>query len=148
MDEVPLLKSTSGMKRRAPPGEASRATYSKAEGSKAFAQIVACRAGVATVDKLLRGGDFSGATTLLAQPPFSSFKQSALVLVNSKVLSMEDIKAIGTEKRFGVGADVIIMLGGLADATERSDRGAGLDYASKAAASLDEIIAIGRSNGL
>ena len=91
---------------------------------------------------------YTQATTLLKQPPFSSFKQSALVLVNSKVLSMEDIKAIGTEKRFGVGADVIIMLGGLADATERSDRGAGLDYASKAAASLDEIIAIGRSNGL
>jgi|TARA_B100000524_G_scaffold187050_1_gene96848 hypothetical protein len=34
------------------------------------------------------------------------------VLVNSPVLRKEDKLAIGTIKRYGVGADVLIMVGG------------------------------------
>eukprot|EP00967_Tisochrysis_lutea_P130899 scaffold227000_cov26-Tisochrysis_lutea.AAC.1 len=112
------------------------------------ADIVACRSGVSQIEQLIRSGDFGSAASLLGKPPFSSFKQNALVLVNSKLLTPEDIKAIGTEKRFGVGADVLLMLGGLADATERSDKSGALDYATKAKSSLDEIIAIGRGAGL
>jgi hypothetical protein len=112
------------------------------------ADIVACRSGLGQIENLVRSGEFSSAASLLGQPPFSSFKQNALVLVNSKVLTPEDIKAIGTEKRFGVGADALIMIGGLSEATERSDRNSALDYAEKAKASIDEIIAIGRGAGL
>lgn len=68
--------------------------------------------------------------------------------MNSRVLAPEDIKAIGTEKRFGVGADALIMIGGLSEATEKSDRVGALDYAEKAKASIDEIIAIGKGAGL
>lgn len=130
-------------------GAPNRPALTPARAPASFcADIVACRSGLGQIENLVRSGEFGSAASLLGQPPFSSFKQNALVLVNSKVLAPEDIKAIGTEKRFGVGADALIMIGGLSEATERSDMTGALDYAQKAKASIDEIIAIGKGAGL
>jgi len=134
-EDIPLLSSTSGMKTRSKPGQnQKKSSYTAAEAAFAYAgvlvgtwtdtsqdgtlftrcapsraDIVACRSGVGTIEQLVRNGEFASAAGLLGRPPFSSFKHNALVLVNSKALAPDDIKAIGTEKRFGISADVIIM---------------------------------------
>ena len=60
----------------------------------------------------------------------------------------QDKKAIGTIRRYGVGADVLIMLGGLNEAVRDDDARAAKSYLAKSKASLDEVISIARGSGL
>ena len=115
---------------------------SPADGKAAAAQILAARRQLDSVDGLLKAGDFAAVKSLLSTAPVSTFEQNALVLVQSKALGPDDVKAIGTIKRYGAGADAIIMLGGLGAAAGKKDAGEAASYAEKAKASFDEIIAI------
>ena len=91
---------------------------------------------------------------------------SMQILLDSKALDAESKKAIGTIRTYGVGADVMIMYGGLkAEFIPNTDEGMELDddedesgtqqpnwgevskYLSRTLDSLQEVIVICRSNG-
>ena len=142
-DEVPDLRSGTTPRRRTKPSESTRnKDYTEADVRYAYADIVALKSGLEQVDKLLRASDLASVAPLLARPPFSSFKANALALVQGPGLGAEEKKEIGTEKRFGLAADVLITLNGLTDAVESADAPTARSYASKAKAALDEILAV------
>lgn len=65
--------------------------------------------------------------------------------------SDEDKKAIGTIRRYGSGADVIIMYGGLIaeidEGNEEPDAATVQKYMTRTMDSLDEVIAICKNSG-
>ena len=140
------------MPKKSKPGAAGSASFNKnltpADGKNAAVQILAARTKLDAADKLVSAGDWKALKSLMDSAPVSSFEENALVLVQSKALSPDDVKAIGTIKRYGVGADVIIMLGGLSAAAGNADAGNAKSYLAKAKASLDEILVICKGNRL
>lgn len=80
----------------------------------------------------------------------NNYDENANALLTSKRLDTESKQAIGTIRRYGVGADVIIMYGGLkAELSEDNDRPNGAEiskYYVKTLDSLEEVISIVRSN--
>lgn len=85
----------------------------------------------------------------------SSFENNILSLLRSHALDEESKKEIGTIRRYGVGADVMIMYGGLLTSLESGDDGEddinGKDvakYMERTLQAIDEVIAICKSNGL
>ena len=85
-------------------------------------------------------------------PPLLPSQASAQTLLESKRLDAESKRDIGTIRRYGVGADVIIMYGGLRaeldednESTPREEKVA--SYLLRTKQSLDEVLAICRSNG-
>lgn len=80
----------------------------------------------------------------------NNYDANANALLTSKRLDAESKIAIGTIRRFGVGADVIIMYGGLKtellEDNERPNSAEIEKYYVKALDSLEEVIAIVRSN--
>ena len=64
----------------------------------------------------------------------------------------EDKKEIGTIRRYGIGADVMIMYGGLTaeidEANEEPDPAVAKKFLTRAIESLDEVISICQNNGL
>lgn len=93
-DEIPDLRMRQPKKPQSKPVNADAAA-----GKEAYAQLLAAR----------RALDNFNADDLA---PFEGLEQALLILVNSPVLRKEDKLAIGTVKRYGVGADVLIMVGG------------------------------------
>ena len=69
------------------------------------------RAALDAVDKPLAGGDLEKAAAALQAPPLVAFEENATIIVQAPVLTVEDKKAIGTIRRYGVAADVIINQG-------------------------------------
>ena len=57
--------------------------------------------------------DWEAMGKLLSDPLFVQFDKTAGVLVRSDELTADDKVALGTIKRYGITADVIIMIGGL-----------------------------------
>ena len=128
-----IVGSASGMKKRTKPGDkAASLKATAADVKEAFADITTARTGLAQVQGLLDKGDFAGVAKLLAAPPFSSAKASLSTIVRGPTLGVEEKKAIGNEKRFGTGADVLIMLGGLNEAANAQDAAAAKSYLTKA----------------
>jgi hypothetical protein len=80
----------------------------------------------------------------------NNYDANASALLTSTRLDAESKKAIGTIRRFGVGADVIIMYGGLkAELSEENERPNSADiqkYYLKTLDSIEEVIAIVKSN--
>lgn len=80
----------------------------------------------------------------------NNYDANASALLTSKRLDAESKQAIGTIRRYGVGADVIIMYGGLkaelADDAENFNSSEISKYYIKTLDSLEEVIAIVRSN--
>lgn len=80
----------------------------------------------------------------------NNYDENASALLTSKRLDAESKQAIGTIRRYGVGADVIIMYGGLkaelADDNEFPNSSEISKYYVKTLDSLEEVIAIVRSN--
>jgi len=80
----------------------------------------------------------------------NSYDANASSLLKSKRLDAESKKEIGTIRRFGVGADVIIMYGALkSELSEDNERPNGAEiekYYIRALDSLEEVIMIVRSN--
>jgi hypothetical protein len=79
----------------------------------------------------------------------NSYELNAQALLESKRLDNESKKDIGTIRRYGVGADVIIMYGGLkAEANEENPNYSEVQkYLKRTVDSLDEVITICESNG-
>ena len=65
------------------------------------------------LDALAAKSDWEAMGKLLSDPLFVQFDKTAGVLTRSDALSAEDKIALGTIKRYGITADVIIMIGGL-----------------------------------
>ena len=128
-----IVGSASGVKKRTKPGDkAASQKATAADVKEGFADITNARTGLAQVGALLDKGDFAGVTKLLAAPPFSSAKASLSAIVRGPTLGGEEKKAIGNEKRFGTGADVLIMLGGITDSANLQDAAAAKSYVIKA----------------
>ena len=140
------------MPKKSKPGAAGSASFNKnltpADGKNAAVQILAARTKLDAADKLVSAGDWKALKSLMDSAPVSSFEENALVLVQSKALGLDDVKQIGTIKRYGVGADVIIMLGGLEKAVGDKNAANAKSFLDKAKASLDEIVTICKSNKL
>lgn len=81
----------------------------------------------------------------------NKYEENASALLASKQLDSESKVAIGTIRRYGVGADVIIMYGGLKGEIDEENESPNFSTVSKMMKqtmdSLDEVIAICRSNG-
>ena len=121
---------------------------SAADGVTAFAGIVEARKVLDKVEQLIKTDKYDDAKTLLESGSVAAFESNAMALVASPALAAEDKKAIGTIRRYGVGADVLIMLGGLNEAVRDDDARAAKSYLAKSKASLDEVISIARGSGL
>eukprot|EP00548_Thalassiothrix_antarctica_P000938 CAMPEP_0194150890 /NCGR_PEP_ID=MMETSP0152-20130528/45608_1 /TAXON_ID=1049557 /ORGANISM="Thalassiothrix antarctica, Strain L6-D1" /LENGTH=218 /DNA_ID=CAMNT_0038854219 /DNA_START=45 /DNA_END=698 /DNA_ORIENTATION=+ len=78
----------------------------------------------------------------------NNYDANAGALLTSKRLDTESKRAIGTIRRYGVGADVIIMYGGLKSELleERPNSSEIQKYYIRALDSLEEVISIVRSN--
>ena len=151
-DEIPDVRSGRPAPKKAKEGGAATPAFNKnltpADGKQAAVQILAARRALDSADKLVSAGDFAALQGLLSAAPVSSFEDNALVLVQSKALGLDDVKQIGTIKRYGVGADVIIMLGGLEKAVGDKNAANAKSFLDKAKASLDEIVTICKANKL
>ena len=151
-DEIPDVRSGRPAPKKAKEGGAATPAFNKnltpADGKQAAVQILAARRALDSADKLVSAGDFAALQSLLSAAPVSAFEDNALVLVQSKALGLDDVKQIGTIKRYGVGADVIIMLGGLEKAVGDKNAANAKSFLDKAKASLDEIVTICKANKL
>ena len=151
-DEIPDVRSGRPAPKKAKEGGAATPAFNKnltpADGKQAAVQILAARRALDSADKLVSAGDFAALQSLLSAAPVSAFEDNALVLVQSKALGLDDVKQIGTIKRYGVGADVIIMLGGLEKAVDDKNAANAKSFLDKAKASLDEIVTICKANKL
>ena len=130
------------------PAHAAAKKASAADGVTAFAGIVEARKVLDKVEQLIKTDKYDDAKTLLESGSVAAFESNAMALVASPALAAEDKKAIGTIRRYGVGADVLIMLGGLNEAVRDDDARAAKSYLAKSKASLDEVISIARGSGL
>ena len=120
--------------------------YSADDAKTAIAGIKAGRKALDGIDALLAKGDFDGAAAALA--PIDAFEDQATIIIQAPVLAAEDKKAIGTIRRYGVAADVIIMAGGLKEALRDEDARGAKSYLAKCKGSLDEVISIAKGGGL
>jgi hypothetical protein len=133
--------------------EASLAA-TKIRPDDAFASLVQARKELQTAgETYLPKRDWDGLRTYLEEEAtnLNAYEANAGALLESKRLDAESKKDIGTIRRYGVGADVIIMYGGLrSELDEENDNPSGSEiakYLRRTADSLDEVIAICRSNG-
>lgn len=133
----------------------------------AYKSLVAARGELRyAADTYLPKGDWEGMREYLESGAvnMNNYEYSAQSLLESKRLDAESKRDIGTIRRYGVGADVIIMYGGLknelsvrndADGDdEGGDEGGGGTsgaevgkYLRRTVDSLEEVLAICRSNG-
>lgn len=118
----------------------------------AFDNLLKARIELVTAAKnYLVKGDYTGMREYLETANnMNSYEENAQALLESKRLDVESKKEIGTIRRYGVGADVIIMYGGLRTelSEEPPDSGQVKLYWTRALDSLDEVITICRNNGL
>jgi len=130
--------------KRKKPGDINKSTPTAADVKYAYADLVAARAELNTISRLVASSDFLSAAPLLGKPPFSNIESSLLTLVQGPGLGPEAKKDIGTIKRYGVGADVIIMFGGLAEAVTGADASKAKSFAEKAKNALDEVLLVSK----
>ena len=126
----------------------------KIKPDEAFASLVKARKELQTAgETYLPKRDWEGLRSYLEQDAvnLNAYEANAGALLESKRLDAESKKDIGTIRRYGVGADVIIMYGGLKnEIDEENENPNGSEiakYLRRTADSLDEVIAICRSNG-
>jgi hypothetical protein len=118
----------------------------------AFQSLIAARQELNTAStQYLSTKDYEGLKDYLSDPSLNinNYEENAGVLLASKQLDAESKKEIGTIRRYGVGADVIIMFGSVKSELEEED--ANFVTVTKSLKrcmdALDEVIAICKSNG-
>ena len=126
------------------PALAANRVNSKEDASAAVGRIRVARAALDDVSAAIASKSFEDAQALLESPSITGFEKDCTILVQSTVLPSDEKKAIGTIRRYGVGADVVIMLGGLSNAVSENDARGAADFAVKAKAALDELLVIVR----
>jgi len=126
----------------------------KIKPDDAFAALLKGRDELSVADqKYLSKRDYDGLRSYLNEEAtnINNYETNAGVLLESKRLDAESKKDIGTIRRYGVGADVIIMYGGLKgeidEENENPNYSEAAKYLKRTMDSLDEVIAICRSNG-
>jgi ATP-dependent protease HslVU (ClpYQ) peptidase subunit len=125
------------------PAMAAIRAYSAADASDAVRRIKGARGSLENVRVAVSAKRFDDATELLSgTSALALVMDDITVLVQSSVLRPDDKIAIGSKRRYGVGADVLIMLGGLTNAASEEDGPGALSFATKAASAIDEILAI------
>jgi hypothetical protein len=87
-----------------------------AESKKAAAGIQECLTKISSMESMATSKEWTKIGKLLGDKCFTSFSDTAYILTKSDVITAEDKVALGTIKRYGVVADAIIMMGGLAEA--------------------------------
>lgn len=130
------------------------AQAAKTTPDEAFANLILAREELITAAKrYLPKRDFEGMREFLANEAtnINNFEANSLVLLESKRLDVESKKEIGTIRRYGVGADVMIMYGGLKTELDETNEFPNLyeiqKYLTRTLDSLEEVIVICRSNG-
>mmetsp|Transcript_24505 Transcript_24505/g.40173 ORF Transcript_24505/g.40173 Transcript_24505/m.40173 type:complete len:210 (-) Transcript_24505:99-728(-) len=120
----------------------------------AYASLVKARQELQVAsDRYLPKKDWEGLRTYLTDEAvnMNNYDVSAQALLESKRLDAESKKDIGTIRRYGVGADVIIMYGGLKNEVDEGNESVSYAEVGKflrgASQSLEEVLAICRSNG-
>lgn len=119
----------------------------------AFQSLVQSREELEYVMKtFLVNKDYDGMSDYLSDSSLNMnhYEENATALLTSKQLDVESKMTIGTIRRYGVGADVIISYGGLRselDTNESPNYGAVSKALQRTMDSLDEVIAICKSNG-
>lgn len=133
----------------------STAALAKISPEAAYANLRAAREELVVAGrKFFPKRDFDGLREYLENDAINmnSYEANAQTLLESKRLDAESKKEIGTIRRYGVGADVIIMYGGLK--SEISEDNDAVSYSEvekfyvRTLDSLEEVIAICRNNGL
>ena len=145
-DEVPDVRMRGGAPRTKPGDKPPPKAKDAAAGKAAFAELVSARKSLDSLAVSLGKGDRAAVGKVLADAPFSTLEENLLTLVQSPVLGVDDKKQIGTIKRYGVGADVLIMAGGLNSAVANGGDAKG--YLTKTSDALDEVILICKGAGL
>ena len=120
----------------------------------AYANLVKAREELNVAgEKFLSKRDWEGLRTYLSDEAvnMNNYESNAQALLESKRLDAESKKDIGTIRRYGVGADVIIMYGGLKNEIDEGNESTSASevakYLRRTSDSLDEVLAICRSNG-
>ena len=118
-------------------------------------ELVKARQELNTASEYVPKRDWDGLRTYLTDDAINmnNYEANAQALLESKRLDAESKKDIGTIRRYGVGADVIIMYGGLKNEINNEENdmptsaGEVGKYIRNTSDSLDEVIAICKSNG-
>ena len=147
-DEVPDVRMRGGAPRVKPGDRPATKKVDAAAGQAAFADIVAARKGLDKLSTSLASGDLKTVGMAISGAPYASLEDSLLTLVQSPLLGADEKKQIGTIKRYGVGADVLIMMGGLNAAVRDGDGGGAKSFLTKASNALDEVLLVCKSCGL
>lgn len=120
----------------------------------AYANLVKAREELNVAgEKFVSKRDWEGLRTYLSDEAvnMNNYESNAQALLESKRLDAESKKDIGTIRRYGVGADVIIMYGGLKNEIDEGNESTSASevakYLRRTSDSLDEVLAICRSNG-
>lgn len=120
----------------------------------AYANLVKAREELTVAgEKYASKRDWEGLRTYLSDGAvnMNNYESNAQALLESKRLDAESKKDIGTIRRYGVGADVIIMYGGLKNEVDEENESPSASevgkYLKRTSDSLDEVLAICRSNG-
>jgi len=127
------------------PARAELKSYTAEEAAAACARIAKARGALKGAERLISSKRFDDVRAILTSEPVTDFETDCTVLVQSSVLTAPDKKDIGTIRRYGVGADVLIMLGGLSEALDNGKQQAAQEYLAKAIASIDDVLAIART---
>ena len=128
------------------PAPAQTKTVNNIRPDIAFTSLVTAREELNVVSKkYLSSKDYSGLRTYLADENLNinRYEENATSILSSKALDLESKKEIGTIRRYGVGADVMIMYGGLLSEIDEENDVIDSKAASKALQramdSLDEV---------
>mmetsp|Transcript_10773 Transcript_10773/g.16013 ORF Transcript_10773/g.16013 Transcript_10773/m.16013 type:complete len:243 (+) Transcript_10773:84-812(+) len=139
-------------------GKGAAAVKTTNDPKEAFANLIRAREELLNAKKMLatrKSGDddFTDKFKDLINDSvnINNFEGNALALLSSKAISDETKKEIGTIRRYGVGADVQIMFGGLVselDASEYPDLGEVSKYLQRTLDSLQEVITLCENDGM
>lgn len=135
------------------PPHALAAAKQSIKPDMAFAGILKAREELITAAQTyLPKRDFEGLRMFFIDNAsnLKNFEANSQALLASNILDAESKRAIGTIRTYGVGADVMIMYGGLqAELNENPPNSAQVSkYLMRTLDSLSEVISICRSNGI
>jgi len=129
----------------------AQAAAAKISPDAAFTNLVRAREELITAAKqFIPKRDYEGMKDFLENATnINNFESNAQTLLESKRLDVESKKEIGTIRRYGVGADVIIMYGGLRFELDQEYPNSQevSKYMARTLDSIEEVITICRGNG-
>ncbi len=131
---------------------ASKSPLALKDPRVAFEGLLAAKEELARAKSMAAKDDINGLRAFLNDEAknLNGFEGNALSVVNSKQLDADDKKAIGTIRRYGSGADVLIMFGGAVselNENDEPDKAAIVKFLQRADESLSEVILVCQNAG-